>query len=104
MEKISIKLDLAKVDKSRIVPRSFQTKEGEEVVAKEYAISVVPLKEPKLIKEGATWKMWKKYFVVEEHSKEEREGGKKDVFLGDGIVFESIGGTQSTGTDEEVPF
>lgn len=96
MERINIKLDVSKINKERITERTYTNKDGEEVTIKEYAISVVPLKEPKTLKDEANYKMVKKYFVAEEHSKEEREGGMEDVFLGDGIVFEY--------SDDEAPF
>lgn len=87
MEKISITIDLGKIDKNRIVNRTFTNKEGQEVTVKEYKLDVVPSPTPKTIKEGDTWTMVKTHFVVEGQTKEERQAKKKGTILGDGIVF-----------------
>lgn len=99
MEKISITIDLGKLDKTRINNRTFTNKDGQEVTVKEYKLDVVPLKEKKLIKEGDTWKMVKSHFVADSQTKEERENKTQTNFIGDGIMFEKKGET-----DGEIPF
>lgn len=86
-ERINITIDLSKIDKSRIITRTFTNKEGQEVTVKEYKLEVVPSLTPKTIKEGDTWTMVKTHFVVEGQTKEERQAKKKSTILGDGIVF-----------------
>lgn len=88
MEKISITLDLSKVDKTRIVPRTYTNKDNEQITSKDYKVEMIPLKEKKLIKEGDGWKMYKTHFVVQAQTKEERENKTPSVFLGDGFQFE----------------
>lgn len=83
MAKISLTIDVSKINKDKIVERKFKNKEGEEVIVKDYKIDVVELKAPKFIKAGDTWEMFKTHFVVE--SKENRE--EKDNFIGEGISF-----------------
>jgi hypothetical protein len=89
MEKLSITIDVTKIDKSKITDRKFTNKNGEEITAKDLKLDVVPLKEPKKIKEGDTWEMWKTHFVVVPQTKEERENEVPSVFVGDGLMFKS---------------
>ncbi len=86
--KISITIDLNKVSKSKIKDRKWKSQTGQEIVAKEIKLDVVPLKEKKLIKEGDTWIMYKTHFVSEEQTPEERNRNEKSKIIGDGITFE----------------
>lgn len=87
MEKITVTIDLTKIDKSRIQERTY-TVNGSEYTAKEYKVDVVSLKEPKTIKEGDSWRLIKKYFVCDAQTKDERENKVQTNFLGDGIIIE----------------
>ena len=89
MNKISINIDLGKIDKNRIINRTYKNKEGEEVTVKEYKMDIVPLKEKKVIKEGGGWTLVKSHFVADSPTKEERENKTKTNFLGEGIMFEN---------------
>lgn len=106
MEKISVTIDLTKIDKTRIVERKYLNADGTEGVAKEYKVDVVPLKQVKVIKSTPQYTMIKKYFVVQAQTKEERVAKAPSIFVGDGIVFEYPNDTQaSTGlTDSDQPF
>lgn len=86
--KISLTIDVSKIDKTKIKERNFINKGGVEVTSKDYKIDVIPLKEPKVIKEGDTWRMVKTHFVAEPQTKEERDNGQPSNIIGDGIVFE----------------
>ncbi len=88
MEKITITVDITKIDKNRITERTYQDKSGKVVSVKEYKMDIVPLTNTKVISEGGTWKMVKSHFVCEAQTKEERENKKETVYLGEGIVFE----------------
>ena len=89
MTKIMITLDLTKLDKSKIVERTYKNKDGEEVKQKLYKFDVVELNQQKVVASGATWKMLKTHFCAEPQTKEEREAKKETVYLGDGCCFES---------------
>lgn len=88
MEKISLTIDVSKINKSKIVDRKYTDKAGVEHVAKEYKIDVVPLKAEKFVTEGSWGRMFKTHFVVQAQSKEERERKADSVFIGDGFRFE----------------
>lgn len=89
MEKISVTLDLSKIDKLKIVDRKYTDKAGVEHTAKEYKIDVVPLKAEKFVTEGSWGKMFKTHFVAQAQTKEERQNNAASVFVGDGFRFES---------------
>jgi len=87
MNKISVTIDVSKINKDKITERKFTNKDGEEITVKEYKIDVIQLREPKHIKELADTNMVKTHFVVEAQTKQEREAKAESVFLGDGIQF-----------------
>jgi hypothetical protein len=100
MEKISITIDASKLTKSKITARTFTNKEGKEITSQDIKLEVIPVKEPKLIKEGDTWSMWKTHFVAEVQSKEEREQKIKSAIVGDGIIFKN----KEADTASSIPF
>jgi hypothetical protein len=106
-EKLTITLDVSKINKSRIVERKFNGKEGE-VTKKEYKLDIIPLKTESFIKEGPGWKMIKTHFVAETVSKEEKARGVKGNIVGDGIVFRNVEHGVDMGEDNvnenQIPF
>lgn len=89
MNKINVTIDLTKIDKSKIVTRTYKNKSGEDVTVKEYTMDVVPLKSPELVKIGDGWNLMKTHFVAEGQTKEERLAKKKTVYIGKGVQFET---------------
>ena len=87
MKKINITLDLTKIDKSKIIYRTFTNKAGEEVTVKEYRIEAIELQDPKFFKSGDGWNLLKTHFIVEGQTKEERQAKKKSVCVGEGLQF-----------------
>ena len=85
---MKITIDFTKINKDKIVERKYTNKDGVEVTQKLYSMDVIDVKEPKVVKEGDTWKMIKTHFVAESQTKEEREQQIKTPILGDGLVFE----------------
>lgn len=106
MQKISVTIDLNKLDKTRIQERTYTNGQGQEVVVREYKLDVVPLKEKKKIKDGDTWSLVKSHFVCDAPTKEERESKTNTTIVGDGVVFENKGEEmQGTGlAPEDLPF
>jgi hypothetical protein len=86
MEKTTIKIDLTKLDKSRITERKY-TKDGVEVTVKEYAIDIIPLREKEVVTSGDTWELVKNSFLTDSPTKEERQSKKKMAILGNGTMF-----------------
>lgn len=90
-DRVSITIDVSKMDKTRITPRTYTNKDNVEVTQKNYRMELVPLREPKLLKSGDGWEMWKTHFVVQAPTEEERANKTKTPILGDGIVFKGKG-------------
>ncbi len=86
-EKINIRIDVTKIDKSKIITRSFKNKKGETITVKELSLDIVPLKETKLLKEGPTYQLYKTHFVAIQSTKEEREAKAKSTIIGEGTMF-----------------
>lgn len=104
-EKISISLDVSKVQKAKFQERRFFTKENKEVVITELKLDIVPVREPKLLKDGDTWQLWKTHFVAYPQTKEEIANKVKGVILGDGVMFKSKAPVIADGVDpSEIPF
>lgn len=103
--KISLSIDVSKVDKTRFEERRYFNKENKEIVIKEMKLDVVPLREPKLIKDGGQWSMWKTHFVALPQTKEEKASKAKSIILGDGITFKTKEPVVNDGVDESsIPF
>jgi hypothetical protein len=86
--KISITVDVKKLDKSRMVERTYKNKEGADVTVKDLKLDIIPLKEPRFVTEGAGWKLMKVAFITETPTQEEREAKTKMNIVGDGVQFE----------------
>lgn len=87
MKKFEITLDLSKIDKNRIINRTYKNKDGVDVTVKEYKLDVVELALPKTIKEGDTWTLAQTHFVTDAPTKEERTAKAKMNTLGKGVGF-----------------
>lgn len=105
---MKIKIDLSKIDKSKIVERKYTTKDGVEHTSKEYTLNIVPLKAPKFIGQSEQWEVIKTGFLSEDTTKEEREKGAKGNIVGDVIDykkktdFSDIANDIGIGADGEV--
>lgn len=105
---MKLKIDLTKIDKSKIVERKYKTKDGQEHTAKEYSLNVVNLKAPKFIGQTDKWQVSKIGFLSEDVTKEEKAAGKKGNIVGDVVEFNQktdfndIANDISVGVDGEV--
>lgn len=86
MKPVEITLNVSKINKDKIISRSYTNNEGTEVTVKEYKVKLVPLKERKFVTKGDGWEMFKTHFVVESKSKKE----DPDNFVGEGFEFEKV--------------
>ena len=85
--RISVTLDLSKIDKSKIEDRKYTTKDGVEHSAKQYRFDLIETQEKKKIKQGDGWAIYKTHFAVESRTKEEREQNVKSSYIGEGTQF-----------------
>lgn len=100
METISIKIDVSKIDKSKIISRTFKNKAGENVTVKELALDIVPLKETKLLKDAETYQLYKTHFVAVQRTKEEKAAKMNSKIIGEGTIFKN----KETKSDAKVEF
>ena len=98
--KISLEIDLTKLDKSKIVEKSYKDKSGNNVTQKIYKADLVELKERKFVTEGDTWKLVKTHFLADPQTKEERDAKKPSNFIGSGFQFENKGQTETVTLDD----
>lgn len=83
MKKISVSIDVSKLDKTRFREVEWKDKEGAEHKANYVDLDIVELKEPRFVKEGPTWVMKKTHFIKQKGKK-----GEEMPFVGDGFSFE----------------
>lgn len=100
--KITVTLDLLKIDKSRIVDRVYKNKEGVEVKVKDYQIEVIELNNPKLIKEADTWMLKETHFVTDAPTKEERYAKAKMRTVGRGTSLSNKANTTAEETRAKI--
>lgn len=103
MSKITLTIDVNKIDKSRIKERTYTNKAGEEVTVKEYTLEAVPLKQPRALKKadgsliaGDTWQLMETHFACEAQTKEERQNNKETVYIGKGTQLMDKNPSEST--------
>lgn len=96
--KLNITLDVSKINKDRIVTRTYLNKDNVEVTEKNYKMEAVPLNEKKFVTEGDTWILYKTHFIVEGQTKEEKQQKVKGTYIGSGFQFEE---KSTPNTDEE---
>ena len=89
MKKISVTLDVSKIDKTRIVDRTYKNKDGGDVTQRLYKFDVIELKEKKFVKDGDTWTMYKTHFAVEGQTPQEKKDKATNNYIGEGMTFES---------------
>jgi len=97
MDKITGTIDLMRIDKNKIITRTYTNKAGEEITVKEYSFDVVARKDPKTIKEGDTWALNESHFITDAPTKDERADKVKMNIVGRGI---QIINKRSTTADE----
>lgn len=89
MEKITITIDVSKIDKNKIISRTWTDKEGNSRTVKELKLDIVPLRETKLLKDGDTYMLYKTHFVAEQSTQAERDAKAKSKIIGEGTMFKN---------------
>jgi hypothetical protein len=89
MQKINLTIDVTKINKAKIIPRTYINKGGVEVTVKDLNLEVVPLKEKKFIKETPKGNLYKTHFVAHKSIKNEDGTYENGEIIGDGISFEA---------------
>jgi len=115
MQKIELKLNVKKLDKTRFVHNSYKLQDGTEVGELNANITLVEKKEARVIKDTDTYTLKETHFAVEQQTKEERAAKKESNYVGVGLQFfnkeepQKVDGTnidypQSDISPEDIPF
>jgi hypothetical protein len=90
MKKYSIRLDLTKIDKSKIKDTEFTTKDGTVVKQKTYDMDFVFLNTPKVIKTTDRYQMVKNAFISDPSVKNADGTYTNGTILGDAFDFINV--------------
>jgi len=100
MAKISVTIDVKKIDKNKLVERVYTNKEGVEVKELNLRFDLVELDQQINLAEGDTWVLRKTHFAATQLSKDEKAAGEKSVVLGMGASFDN---KEAPKKEEEIP-
>lgn len=89
MQKLRLKINLSDVDKSRIVERTFTTKEGKEKTVKELVLDCVEMKEPKVIPTKGDFLLKKTHFIAHPSKKKDDGTYEDTIYVGEGTQIEN---------------
>jgi len=90
MKKLTLRLDLTKIDKSKIVERSFAKQDGTTVTEKNYNFELVPLKEEKVVKTTDSYVLVKVAFLADKSVKGADGKYVNGAVLGDALEFRNL--------------
>ena len=101
--KISLTLDLTKINKNKIVERSYQNKAGLVQTVKDYKVDVVELQpdKQKVLRTNDTWELVKTHLVFEQQTKEEKAQNVRSTIVGEGTTIRDITPQSEFGTFEK---
>jgi hypothetical protein len=85
---LKIELDVTKIDKAKIVDKSYTNKDGQEVTKKVLQVDALFF-EPETAHQTDTYNLLKHGFCTHSTTKEERDSGYKSEILGDIIEFQN---------------
>lgn len=107
MKKLSLRIDVTKIDKSKIVPRTYE-KDGKTITEQNYDMELVPVIE-KIIKKTDTYELVKVGFVAEKSVKGEDGKYINGMILGDALEFRDPPAPSNDDTGEvaninDIPF
>jgi hypothetical protein len=90
MKKYSIRLDLTKIDKTKIKDTEFIAKDGTVIKQKVYDMDLVFLNAPKVIKTTDKYQMVKNAFLSDPSVKQDDGSWKNGQILGDSFEFINV--------------
>lgn len=115
MQKYSFTIDVTKIPKESIVPRTYKNKQDQEVTVKEVEFEAV-INKNELVTSGTTWELYKVGFITFKGKKLENGEYSKEPSFGDVKEFRSkgevkeeqpmpqVGGYDGTVNVDDIPF
>ena len=101
MQKINLQIDVNLINKDRLELKSFVNKEGVTKTQKNLKVTVIPLKETKVIASGDTWELVKVGFITETPTKQENEAKTKMPIIGSATQFRDLNATPKFERDSQ---
>lgn len=92
MQKYSFTVDVTKIPKESIIPRTYKNKAGDEITVKEVEFEAV-INKNELITSGATWDLFKVGFVTFKGKKLDNGEYSKEPIFGDVKEFRNKSNT-----------
>ena len=104
MRKYTTKLDVTKINKDKIVSRTFTNKQGQEITVKEIELEIVPIKETKEIFNKCDGRrLMKVGFISEKSIKNEDGTYTNGTILGDVTEWQDVPRVGNTGVEYPDP-
>jgi hypothetical protein len=88
MKKLSLSIDVSKLDKSRIKARTYTNNKSEQVTEQNIDVEVLPLKTAKILKQTSEYVFSKTHAVVLKQTKEEKAAKVPYIYVGSGFQFD----------------
>lgn len=92
MNKITIKINIDRIDKSKIKSRSYKNKSGVDVTVREYEVEVIPIREEKVVHSTDKYDFVKVGFASDRSVKRPDGKWEDGTILGDAIEIRSKSG------------
>lgn len=90
MKKLTLRLDLTKIDKTKITDRTYQKQDGTSVTEKNYNFELVPLKEEKVVKTTDKYVLVKVAMLADKSIKGADGKYINGTVLGDALEFRNV--------------
>jgi hypothetical protein len=95
MQKYSFTIDVTKIPKESIIPRTYTNKSNESIAVKEVEFEAV-INKNELVTSGATWELYKVGFITFKGKKLENGEYSKEPIFGDVKEFRTKGDMPTT--------
>ena len=86
MKKLSLRIDVSKIDKVKIIDRTYD-KDGATITEKNYSFDCVPVKEEKVIKDAPDYTLVKVGFLAEKSIKNADGTYTNGTIIGEALEF-----------------
>lgn len=90
MKKLTLRIDLTKIDKTKIVPREFTKQDGTAVSEKNYKFDFIPLKTESVVKTTDSYVLYKVAFLAEPSVKGADGKYVNGAIIGDALEFRNV--------------
>jgi len=90
MKKLSLRIDVTKINKAKILPREYQNQAGETVKEMNLNVEIIPVKDEKVVKSTDTYTLVKVGFIAEKSTKKEDGTYENGTIIGDAFEYRDV--------------